>query len=292
MYSQLANKYFRHLSPFIAQNLKRILVHPRYYRSLYIGRKQLKKYKNVYKHHLLFLAGLPKSGTTWLENMLASYPGFVPILPSRVTKYEMEHKSSIEYDLPEDFFEPLRNGLFVIKMHIYGSRHNVAVLKKNSIRYCLLYRDLRDAAVSHCFYVRATPWHPESQEYRRYDIKGCLKIFCLKRLDEWVNWLKTWRENRDREQSIEVTYEKLLTDTFGTLKKIAQFFELDDSDKTLYSIIEKNKFSQLKKKDSVFFRKGLSGDWRNYFDEEIKKEFKEKAGELLKELGYEKNLDW
>lgn len=292
MYSKIAYRYFRSINPSFAQISKRILVFPRYYLSLYIGRKQFKKYKYLYKHNILFLAGLPKSGTTWMENMLASYPGFTPIMPYQVTKHEMEYKSSLKYDLPERTFIPLKTGLFVIKMHIYGSKHNVNILRRNNIKYCIIYRDLRDAAVSHCFYVKSTPWHPESQEYRKYDIKGCLKIFSLKRLDEWVNWIKTWKENRDKEQSLEITYEKLLTDTANTLKKVAQFFGLDDSDDVLYSIIENYNFSKLKKKDSIFFRKGITGDWKNYFDNEIKDKFKEKAGELLRDLGYEKNLDW
>ncbi|MHA1381694.1 MAG: sulfotransferase domain-containing protein, partial [Candidatus Helarchaeota archaeon] len=144
------------MNPKIARNLKKIFVYPRYYRSLFIGRKNFKKYKNKYKQNILFVAGLPKSGTTWLENMLASYPGITPIMPYQVTKHEMKYKSSIEYDLPKGVFEPLKNGLYVMKMHIYGSNHNVNILKKNNIKYCIIYRDLRDAAVSHCFYVRST----------------------------------------------------------------------------------------------------------------------------------------
>lgn len=40
------------------------------------------------------------------------------------------------------------------------------------------------------------------------------------------------------------------------------------------------------------FRKGVMGDWRNYFTPEHKRAFKEVAGQLLIELGYEKDLDW
>lgn len=40
------------------------------------------------------------------------------------------------------------------------------------------------------------------------------------------------------------------------------------------------------------YRKGVSGDWKNYFSEEHKQRFKLEAGDLLIGLGYEKNLNW
>ncbi|HAT66576.1 MAG TPA: hypothetical protein DCS66_18610, partial [Flavobacteriaceae bacterium] len=40
------------------------------------------------------------------------------------------------------------------------------------------------------------------------------------------------------------------------------------------------------------YRKGTSGDWKNYFTEEHKKHFKERYGDLLIQLGYEANNDW
>jgi hypothetical protein len=40
------------------------------------------------------------------------------------------------------------------------------------------------------------------------------------------------------------------------------------------------------------YRKGIAGDWVNYFNQENKDFFKEKWGSLLIKLGYEKDLDW
>jgi hypothetical protein len=39
-------------------------------------------------------------------------------------------------------------------------------------------------------------------------------------------------------------------------------------------------------------RKGVIGDWRNYFDERLTRIFKEEAGEQLIKLNYEQNNDW
>lgn len=43
---------------------------------------------------------------------------------------------------------------------------------------------------------------------------------------------------------------------------------------------------------SPTYRKGQSGNWRQEFDEEVKERFKAVAGDLLIELGYEKDLNW
>ena len=40
------------------------------------------------------------------------------------------------------------------------------------------------------------------------------------------------------------------------------------------------------------FRKGGSGGWRREFTPRVKDEFKQKAGDWLVRLGYEKDNDW
>jgi len=43
---------------------------------------------------------------------------------------------------------------------------------------------------------------------------------------------------------------------------------------------------------SAHNRKGIAGDWRNFFTDRIKRAFKARFGGLIVETGYEKNLDW
>lgn len=40
------------------------------------------------------------------------------------------------------------------------------------------------------------------------------------------------------------------------------------------------------------FRKGQPGEWRQWFDEDLKRLFKERTGDLLIRLGYERDHDW
>ena len=39
-------------------------------------------------------------------------------------------------------------------------------------------------------------------------------------------------------------------------------------------------------------RKGISGDWQNYFTKRVKQAFKDRYGGLLVASGYERDLDW
>ena len=45
-------------------------------------------------------------------------------------------------------------------------------------------------------------------------------------------------------------------------------------------------------KKTSFFRKGIVGDWRNYFCQRAKKVFDFYAGAYLIKLGYEENHAW
>lgn len=40
------------------------------------------------------------------------------------------------------------------------------------------------------------------------------------------------------------------------------------------------------------YRRGVPGDWRNYFTPHVKNAFKERYGEIVIQLGYEKSQEW
>lgn len=92
---------------------------------------------------------------------------------------------------------------------------------------------------------------------------------------------------------IMVRYENLLTETESQLKQMLMFLDADSSNRIVSELIEKTSFSKLQgSSQTSFFRKGQSGDWRNYFTPSDVELFKELAGDLLLELGYESSNDW
>lgn len=278
---------------------KQILVYPRYLMNLYNCRVGFRQFGDVYSKEVLFVAGLPKSGTTWLEKMLASYPGFHNLLIPEATVYELANGGSHDYDLPKDIFSRFENMLVVTKMHVHGSLHNARLLHEAGVKYVVLYRDLRDVAVSHYFYVQQTPWHPEYSIYKDLSVEEGLTTFADRLLLPFADWVRSWHQNRDPELSLVLRYEEMLDDTVVVMTRVAEHFGLDSSPETVKSIVEAHSFknlsggrSQGEESKNSFFRKGKSGDWRNHFTPELKEMYKEVIGDFLIEFGYEENYSW
>jgi len=234
-----------------------------------------------------------------MERMLASYPGYQELMIPEVIEYEVENRGSHDFELPENLFGRLNEVLAVLKLHVHGSAHNSGLLRDANVPYLIMYRDLRDVAVSHVFYVQRTPWHPEHPEYKGLSIEDGLHLFGQTLLPEFVDWIRSWKNNRDLDRSLVVRYEDLLADTMVTFRNVARLFDLPDDSDTIQSIVEAHRFENLsggrdrgEDADDSFFRKGISGDWENHFTPDLKTLYKRKAGQALIEFGYEANLDW
>jgi hypothetical protein len=289
----------KHLPPPIAREGKRLAVYPRYLQQRRACRRGFHEFGALYPQKVLFVAGLPKSGTTWLERMLSSYPGFGDVLIPDVASYELATGGSHDYDLPSEIFSRFENMLVVTKMHVHGSPHNVRVLRAAGVRYVVLFRDLRDVAVSHVFYVRQTPWHPEHRLYARLSVEAGLELFAERTLLPFADWVRTWHENADPEMSLLIRYEDMLSDIRTVMRRVAEHFELNSSEETISSIVRTHSFQQLsggRSRGQVdrqsFFRRGVSGDWRTYFTPTLKDMYKRRLETFLIDFGYERDLSW
>ena len=97
----------------------------------------------------------------------------------------------------------------------------------------------------------------------------------------------------------EVRYEDLQKIPAQEIRRLLEFLGAAGSEETVRQCVRAASFEKLSKgrkrgeeDPSSFFRKGVAGDWRNVFTKEDKQIFKEAAGDLLIELGYEKNDEW
>ena len=97
----------------------------------------------------------------------------------------------------------------------------------------------------------------------------------------------------------EVRYEDLLERPNEEVRRLASFLGADTGEKAVQQAIDSASFERLSKgrergqeDTSSFYRKGVAGDWNNYFTERDKEIYKEEAGKLLIRLGYERDLDW
>jgi hypothetical protein len=98
---------------------------------------------------------------------------------------------------------------------------------------------------------------------------------------------------------MEVKYESLLRDTEAQTKRLLGFLGASCDEESVRRCIRRSSFRKLSKgrkrgqeDSSSFFRKGVAGDWKNYFTEKDKRIFQEEAGDLLVKLGYEQDNNW
>jgi hypothetical protein len=97
----------------------------------------------------------------------------------------------------------------------------------------------------------------------------------------------------------EVRYEDLLADPQGEVAALLEFLGADADEPAVRECLEATSFERLSSKgkgeedsSSRHHRKGVAGDWKNVFTEEDKQIFKEQAGDLLVDLGYEEDEEW
>lgn len=101
------------------------------------------------------------------------------------------------------------------------------------------------------------------------------------------------------ESYAEVRYEDLLGRPEAEVGRILRLLGADDGGETVKRCVEAASFERLsggrargEEDSSSFFRKGVAGDWRSFFTEEDRRIFKQEAGDLLIELGYERDDRW
>jgi hypothetical protein len=184
-------------------------------------------------------------------------------------------------------------------------------------------RDGRDTAVSqlHQMWNRAaTPeeegWYhmaPEEVDKRdryRKDPQGFLDsgegIFTEKRLRQAAEGWKSDVGAAHQDGPVllgdnytEVRYENMLERPEEELGRLLRFLGADADEDIVAQCVEATRFEKRSggrergEEDSgTFLRKGIAGDWKNVFTERDKAIFKEVAGDLLIELGYEENKAW
>jgi len=78
---------------------------------------------------------------------------------------------------------------------------------------------------------------------------------------------------------------------YETIKNMAQYLKIEVTDEQIDEIANEV-FGGSVPGSLNTFRTGQIGSWKNYFNEQHKEAFKKIAGQLLIDLGYEKDLDW
>jgi sulfotransferase 6B1 len=243
--------------------------------------------------------GGPKTGTTWMVNLVSSLPGFRRVGNFRgdITKY-----SSLK---PGD----------VVHGHDRYSDSLVKSLKSRGTKTILMIRDPRDQLISRVFHIKRDethPWHPYFTNLKIDDaitacLEGCRGSTTIPHLVGLQNWNEfTYEWMRSDHQLLCIRYEDLSLDPIDQMLKLCDFINFPSSTILIKIITEHNRFERLsagrkfwkrgrkqgEEDRSSHFRKGVVGDWRHYFKLEHKERFKKMGDDVLVTFGYEINNDW
>lgn len=259
---------------------------------------------------------LPKSGTHLVAKAISLFPGIhfggVNIDASTTNLFKRSENFDKEtviigVDSPrlvslnaiKDSLKILKTGSYGI-CHIPYSEKLKCFFEEIDIKLVLILRDPRDVVVSHAKYIANEKSHFLYDLYKNMTESeriitsitginnGKIKLLNInERFLSVIPW--KW-------QSITYTtyFERLIGPKGGgtidlqykELRCIANHLNITYNDNDIYQIAD-HLFGGTKT-----FRKGIIGNWKDCFTNEHKELFKQIAGHLLIELGYENDYDW
>lgn len=266
----------------------------------------------------VFVIGSPRSGTTWLQEMLGAHhcvcaPPEMGLFHTYLSRWEASWKRETEEIrrpdsrrrglpsvLDRDGFVALLRSTAVAAYEMAGlDKPDATVLldkePTNTLhtalisevfpeaRFIHLLRDGRDVAASLLAANRgwARDWAP----------------------DNTADAARTWRHHVELARAarftarcyLEVRYEDLLSCPVESLQALFRFVGLDAEDGTAASIADQFSFDRIKDKPTEppgFYRKGKVGSWSEEWSAYDRAAFDRVAGALLIETGYEVDRRW
>ncbi len=257
---------------------------------------------------ILLGISFPKSGTHLLDQILLGFSKVAPFsrrLHSFYAEYEGESGRKRAPEQATAWLDSLRSG-DIASAHLFAREEVIKRVCTSSpegssafVPY-FIFRDPRDVAVSHVFYVTDMEARHVHHEYYQslpdFNARLCASILgrpdssvefpnIAERFAPYLGWL-------DQPAVMRIHFEDLIHDRPGTLNRILDRLLVRAPLPTPRQLILEALESSINPKRSPTFRSGKTGEWKKYFTEEHKKNFKEVAGDLLIRLGYEKDHHW
>lgn len=276
---------------------------------------------------ILFANSFPKSGTHLLTQVLEGFakigPAVVSGLPAIVTYQGDTGQQRAENDILREIDRLLPGD--IAYGHLHATPGITDRLSQPGIAAFFILRDPRDVVVSHVHYVTdMEPNHIHHHYYTTqlmtFDERLRTSILGIpnpdipfpdisERFKPYLGWL-------DCDEVLTLHYEDFIAVTVDrplSLSPLSVFSQASDviyrSSDALYRSLDhaltrgfplavsrqqaiQTLAESIDPRRSPTFRSGKIGGWKNQFSEENKQLFKEVAGDLLIQLGYEKDKRW
>lgn len=217
---------------------------------------------------LILSNGNFKSGSTWVTAIIKA------IIRTKKTEFPSYFQNP-KYDNWINRFkigrfiassEFSKENIWISKTHIYQPNIILDILKyQKNIKVINIERDIKDVLVSHFHHLRnAKKINLNFEEY--FNSWGKYKAI------QYLRYSTSWKEI---DFCLKIRYEDLITSNSETIKNIANYLEVNYVD--VLKVQEETKIKSLRgnsiqkglNEEKWFYRKGIVGDWENYFDERM-----------------------
>ena len=126
------------------------------------------------------------------------------------------------------------------------------------------------------------------------------RFFDDKVLERWVSlWMEPVKAYEKIEHGLIIRYESMKENQAAVLAEVFKHLGCDGTQATIEACIQRATFEKMSGRKAgddaeplAKARKGVSGDWKNYFTRRDGQIFDEIAGDLLIELGYAPDKSW
>jgi len=245
---------------------------------------------------------MPKSGSHLIIQILEGLPQIGPFVNPGMPPLNRNERNDKQPD--EVIIQKLRRlkpGDFTY-CYLPAKEQFVSELLNPRIAPIFVSRDPRDTIISHVFY--ATELHPKHQLRPYY--RDVLKTM-EERIDATISGIdegeyrlgniaakyRLYLPWFDHPEVLCLRFEDLVLDRATSISRILDllaahgFAPRVSRDQAIEALAR-----SIQPKRSGTFRKGQPGNWREHFTAANIRHFKEKTGDLLIQMGYEKNRDW
>ena len=183
---------------------------------------------------------------------------------------------------------------FAVKTHLRPSKLVRKLMAEGRIRATYIYRDLRDVIISAL--DRGRVMRETGQLHGRHFYIGPQKSFAkyhtVRGAIRWARFrlLPVWKAWAGSDGVLLTRYEDLHADTHGQLRRLAEYLDLDVSDKQIETIVAAYDRRRMKpdvaKAGYMHFNKGITGRFKEVLSDKQQDLCRRRLGRYLQMMGY------